>query len=158
MLVSFQGTGASCAGETTSQKANVQKGWKGLAGNWRRRDMTKSRLAYVVCDARRTVNREQNLTMKPEQRLGRFQCLQIMKNPVLRLPVRENVFGSQPHPIPVTRQLPRNHPSLPVQGRRAWGATGRVRQTGRSSRWSDVHLGNTGKPCTGRRTRDIAIQ
>jgi len=61
MLVSFQGTGASCAGQTTSQKSNVQKGWKGLAGNWRRRDMTKPRLAYVVCDARRTVNRRENV-------------------------------------------------------------------------------------------------
>ena len=55
------------------------------------------------------------MAMKPEQRLGRFQCLQIMKNPVLKLPVRENVFGSQPNPIPVTRQLPRNHLSLPAR-------------------------------------------
>ena len=55
------------------------------------------------------------MAMKPEQRLGRFQCLQIMKNPVLKLPVRENVFGSQPNPVPVTRQLPRNHLSLPAR-------------------------------------------
>jgi hypothetical protein len=31
-LVSVQGTRASCEGETTPQKANVQKGWEGLAG------------------------------------------------------------------------------------------------------------------------------
>jgi len=37
------------------------------------------------------------------------------KNPVLKLPVRENVFRSQPNPIPVTRQLPRNHLSLPAR-------------------------------------------
>ena len=55
------------------------------------------------------------MAMKPEHRLGRFQCLQIMKNPVLKLPVRENVFGSQPNPVPVTRQLPRNHLSLPAR-------------------------------------------
>ena len=47
-----------------------------------------------------------------------------MKNPVLRLPVRENVFGSQPHPIPVTRQLPRNHLSLPVSGQTDLGRIG----------------------------------
>ncbi len=47
-LVSFQGTGASCEGKTTPQKANVQKGWEGLAGNGRRRDMTKPRLTNVV--------------------------------------------------------------------------------------------------------------
>ena len=78
------------------------------------------------------------------------------KNPVLKLPVRENVFGSQPNPIPVTRQLPRNHLSLPVKGRRAWDATGQMGQTGRSSRWSYVHSGNMGKPCAGRRARDLA--
>ena len=31
-------------------------------------------------------------------------------------------------------------------------------QTGRSSRWSHVHPGNMGEPCTGRRARDIAVQ
>ena len=31
-------------------------------------------------------------------------------------------------------------------------------QTGRSSRWSNAHPGNMGKPCTGRRARDIAVQ
>ena len=31
-------------------------------------------------------------------------------------------------------------------------------QTGRSSRWSNVHPGSTGKPCAGRRTRDQALE
>jgi hypothetical protein len=41
--------------------------------------------------------------------LGRFERLDDVKNPTLKLSIRENVFGSQPDPIPVTRQLPENH-------------------------------------------------
>jgi hypothetical protein len=47
-LVSFQGTRASREGEADPQKANVQDGWEGLAGDWRRRDMTKPGLAYAA--------------------------------------------------------------------------------------------------------------
>jgi len=57
MLVSFQGKGASCAGQTMPQEANVQNDGKGIAGHGRRRDVTKPRLAYMVCDARKAVNR-----------------------------------------------------------------------------------------------------
>ena len=109
MLVSFQGKGASCAGQATPQKANVQNDGKGLAGEGRRRDMTKSRLAYVVWDARRTVNRRANVGDETLAKLRKVRVPANAKNPVLKLPVRENVFGSQPIPHPGTRQLPRNH-------------------------------------------------
>jgi hypothetical protein len=47
--------------------------------------------------------------MNPEQMIGRLERLEDVKNPALKLSIRENVFGSQPDPIPVTRQLPENH-------------------------------------------------
>jgi len=148
MPVSFQGKGASCEGQATPQDANVQNDGKGLAGQGRRRDVTKSRLAYVVCDARRTVNRRANVGDETLAKVGKVRVPVHTKSPVLKLPVRENAFGSQSDPHPVTRQLPRNHLSLPAKGRRAWDATGEVGQTGRSSRWSNAHPGSTGKPCT----------
>lgn len=158
MLVSFQGTRASCAGQATPQKANVQKDWKGLAGNWRRRDMTKSGLAYVVWDARRTVSRRANVGGETVAKLWKVQTPACVKNPVLKLSVRENVFGSQPAPNPVTRQLPRNHLTFPAKGDVSGTQRVQVGQTGRSSRWSNVHPGRMGKPYTGRRARDIAVQ
>ena len=148
MLVSFQGKGASCEGQTMTQDANVQNDGKGIADHWRRRDVTKTRLAYMVCDARRTVNRRAQYGDETLAKVRKVRVPVCTKNPVLKLPVRENAFGSHPSFHPVTRQLPRNHLSLPVKGRRAWDATGQVGQTGRSSRWRTAHPGSTGKPCT----------
>ena len=148
MPVSFQGKGASCEGQAMPQDADVQNDGKGLAGYWRRRDVTKARLAYMVCDARRTVNRRAKVGDETLANVRKVRVPACTKDPVLKLTVCENAFGSQPDPHPVTRQLPRNHLSLPVKGRRAWDATGEVGQTGRSSRWSNAHPGNTGKPCT----------
>jgi hypothetical protein len=140
------------------QDANVQNDGKGIAGHWRRRDVTKARLAYMVCDARRTVNRRAKVGDETLANVRKVRVPACTKDPVLKLTVCENAFGSQPDPHPVTRQLPRNHLSLPVKGRRAWDATGQVGQTGRSSRWRTVHSGSMGKPCAGRRARDIAVQ
>jgi hypothetical protein len=109
MPVSFQGKGASCAGQAMPQKANVQNDGKGLAGHWQRRDVTKARLAYMVYDARRTVNRRAQHGDETLANVRKVRVPVCTKDPVLRLPVRENAFGSQPDPHPVTRQLPRNH-------------------------------------------------
>ena len=140
------------------QDANVQNDGKGIAGQGRRRDVTKSGLAYMVCDARRTVNRRAKVGDETLANVRKAGVPVHTKSPVLKLAVRENAFGSHPIPHPVTRQLPRNHLSLPAKGRRAWDATGQMGQTGCSSRWSNALPGNTGKPCTRRRTRDIAVQ
>ena len=158
MLVSFQGTRASCEGQATPQKANVQNDWEGLAGNWRRRDMTKPRLAYVVWDARRTVSHRAKDGGETIAKHWEVRAPANAKNPVLKLSVRENVFGSQPAPNPVTRQLPRNHLTFPAEGDVPGTHRVQVGQTGRSSRWSNDHPGSMGKPCTGRRARDIAVQ
>ena len=69
MLVSFQGTRASCEGQATPQKANVQNDWEGLAGHWQRRDTTKPGLAYVVWDARRIVSRRANVGGETEAKV-----------------------------------------------------------------------------------------
>jgi len=158
MPVSFQGKGASCAGQAMPQDANVQNDGKGIAGHWRRRDVIKAWLAYMVWDVRRTVNRRAKVGDETLANVRKVRVPVHTKNPVLKLLVGENAFGSHPSSHPVTRQLPRNHLSLPAKGRRAWDATGEVGQTGRSSRWRTVHPGSTGKPCAGRRARDIAVQ
>ena len=147
MPVSFQGKGASCEGQAMPQDANVQNDGKGIAGQGRRRDVTKPWLAYMVYDARRIVNRRAKVGDETLANVRKARVPVHTKGPVLKLAVCENAFGNHPAPHPVTRQLPRNHLSLPVKGRRAWDATGQVGQTGRSSRWSSVHPGSTGKPC-----------
>jgi hypothetical protein len=143
------GKRAGCAGQATPQEGNVQNAGKGTAGQWRRRDVVNAWLPYRVCDVRRTLNRPK----RPGRTVGRFECLVHTKNLVLRLSVGENAFGSHPDLHPVTRLLPRNHLSLPVNGRRAWDAAGKLGRTGRSSRWSNAQPGSPGKPCTGGRTR-----
>jgi len=82
-----------------------------------------------------------------------------VEGPVLKPPIRGNVFRSQPDPISVTRQLPGNHVASPATaGRLAWAVPGHVGQTGRSSRWSHNHPGRAGKPRTGRRARGITVR
>ena len=58
------------------------------------------------------------------------------------------MFGNQPDPIPVTRQLPGNH--LIHLEREDWLGQHRIQvgQTDRSSRWDHVHPGSVGKPRT----------
>jgi hypothetical protein len=46
--------------------------------------------------------------MTPERKLGKTLATGNAKVSALRPPVRGNVFGNPPHPIPVTRQLPGN--------------------------------------------------
>ena len=82
-----------------------------------------------------------------------------VEGPVLKPPIRGNVFRSQPDPISVTRQLPGNHVASPATaGRLAWAVPGHVGQTGRSSRWSHDHPGRAGKPRTGQRARGITVR
>ena len=71
--------------------------------------MTKPWLAYVICDARRTVTRRANVGGQTGAKVRKVLASVMAKNPVFKLPVRENVFGNQPAPNPVTRQLPGNH-------------------------------------------------
>ena len=42
-------------GRPTRKRQTFRSTWDGLAGDWRRRDMTKPRLAYAVYQARRPV-------------------------------------------------------------------------------------------------------
>ena len=70
----------------------------------------------MVCDARRTVSHLAQVGGGTLANVGKVRALAHAKDPVLKLSVRENVFGSQPAPIPVTRQLPENHLTFPVRG------------------------------------------
>ena len=120
--------------------------------------MTKPRLAYVVCDARRTVSRRAQVGGETLAVVGKVRALADAKDPVLKLSVRENVFRSQPAPIPVTRQLPENHRAFPEKGDVLGTHRAPVGQTGRSSRWSNDHPGSAGKPHVGRRARGNVVQ
>jgi hypothetical protein len=54
--------------------------------------MTKPGLAYVVWDARRTVSRLAKVGGETIAKLWKVQTPACVKNPVLKLSVRENVF------------------------------------------------------------------
>ena len=73
------GDRASRERETDPRKANVLDGWKGLVGYGRRPDMTKTRLAYAVYDARRAVSRQRRLSANPERMLGRSARLEMQR-------------------------------------------------------------------------------
>src|SRR6266508_2968647 len=120
--------------------------------------MTKPGLAYVICDARRTVIRRANDGGETGAKVRKVCASVQAKDPVLKLSVRENGFGNQPAPNPVTRQLPGNHPTFPAMGDVLGTQGDRVGQTGRSSRWGNDHPGNAGKPRARRRARGIVVQ
>jgi hypothetical protein len=86
--------------------------------------MTNSWLAYAAYDARRAVTRQLLLSANPYEILGRSERLG-MRRTRLSGPCLGNVFGSQPDPIPVIRQLPGNHLDPPLRRRLAWAVSGR---------------------------------
>ncbi len=96
-------------GRPTRKKQTFRSTWNGLAGKWRRRDMTKPRLAYAVYEARRPVRWGAMVPSQTGAHDREVRALANAKNPGLRRSIGANVFGSQPTPMSVTRQLPRNH-------------------------------------------------
>jgi hypothetical protein len=75
----------------------------GLAGKWRRRDMTNPRLAYAVCEARRTVTWRMSVASEPAMSQRQTQHAWKMSKVQFSSPHRGNVFRSQLDSIPVTR-------------------------------------------------------
>jgi hypothetical protein len=86
--------------------------------------MTKSRLAYGIYDARRTVIRPAQVDGETGAKVRKVPASVRAKNPVLKLPVGENVFGNQPAPPSSNQTATGEPPDLPSHGRRAWDATG----------------------------------
>ncbi len=96
-------------GRPTRKKQTFRSTWDGLAGKWRRRDMTKTRLAYAVYAARRPGTWGAWVPRETGAQDREVPALADATNPGLRRSIGANVFGSQPTPMAVTRQLPRNH-------------------------------------------------
>ena len=96
-------------GRPTRKKQTFRSTWEGVAGKWRRRDMTKPRLAYAVYQARRPVRWGAIVPSQTGAQDREVRALVRAKNPGLKRSIGANVFGSHPTPMSVTKQLPRNH-------------------------------------------------
>jgi hypothetical protein len=96
-------------GRPTRKKQTFRSTWNGLAGKWRRRDMTKTRLADAVYAARRPVTWGALVPRETGAQYREVQRACYRNEPGSQASIGANVFGSQPTPMAVTRQLPRNH-------------------------------------------------
>ena len=65
----------------------------------------------MVCDARRTVNRRAKVGDETLANVRKVRVPVHTKNPVLKLAVRENAFGSQPAP-PSSNQTATEEPPV----------------------------------------------
>jgi hypothetical protein len=94
----------------------------------------------------------------PEQRLGRFNRLEMRRTQ----PSDPQSGGTCLETNPTPSQSPDNYRGTTLALLFGGGWLGQYRdkvgQTGRSSRWSNVHPGSVGKPRAGRRARGIAVK
>ncbi len=85
--------------------------------------MTKPRLAYAVYEARRPVHWGAIVPSQTGAHDREVRARVRAKNPGLKRSIGANVFGSQPTPMSVTRQLPRNHRTVSLAGVTHLGAS-----------------------------------
>lgn len=87
-------------GRPTRNRQTFRSTWDGVAGKWRRRDMTKSRLAYAVYQARRLVHWGAIVPSQTDPRIGRFERLSEQRTRVSSAPSERTCSEATPPPCP----------------------------------------------------------
>jgi hypothetical protein len=87
-------------GRPTRKKQTFRSTWEGVAGKWRRRDMTKSRLVYAVYQARGSVRWAAIVPSQTGSRIGRFAPLLRQRTQVSSAPSERTCSEATPPPCP----------------------------------------------------------